>query len=53
MDIQAEKIELAKLLLTTNNPKIIKSVKQIFREEELVDFWDDLSVQQQEEEKSF
>ncbi len=37
MNIQAEKIELAKLLLDTNNPKIIQSIKQIFKKEKTSD----------------
>ncbi len=49
MNIQAEKIALAKLLLDTNNPKIIQSIKQIFKKEEKVDFWDDLTLEQQNE----
>ncbi len=49
MNIQAEKIELAKLLLSTNNPKIIQSIKQIFKKEKATDFWDDLSSEQQAE----
>ena len=48
MDIQAEKIELVKLLLNTDNPKIIESIKQIFIKEKN-DFWDDLSAEQQSE----
>lgn len=49
MDIQAEKIELAKLLLSTNNLKIIQSVKQIFDQEKINDFWNDLSPDEQKE----
>lgn len=49
MNIQAEKIELAKLLLNTDNPKIIKSIKQIFKKEKTTDFWEDLSSDQQKE----
>ncbi|WP_452232898.1 hypothetical protein [Lacinutrix sp. MEBiC02595] len=48
MDIQAEKMELVKLLLNTDNPKIIESIKQIFIKEKN-DFWDDLSAEQQSE----
>ena len=48
MDIQTEKIELAKLVLNTNNESIIQSVKQIF-EQEKEDFWNDLSPDQQKE----
>ena len=49
MNIQAEKIELIKLLADTNSPKIIESIKKIFRKEQAADFWDELSVAQQEE----
>ncbi len=45
MNIQAEKIELAKLLLNTNNPRIIQSIRQIFKKES-ADFLDDLNSDQ-------
>ncbi|WP_419803056.1 hypothetical protein [Mucilaginibacter sp.] len=48
MDIQTEKIKLAKLLLSTDKEHVIQSVKQIF-ERERQDFWNDLSTDQQEE----
>ncbi|MDR9488614.1 hypothetical protein [Salibacter sp.] len=49
MSIHAEKIRLAKLLLETENPKIIESIKKIFLSEESHDFWDELSDEQKEE----
>jgi hypothetical protein len=49
MDIQAEKIQLAKLLLETENLNIIKSIKTIFKEHKEFDFWDELSPEQKEE----
>jgi predicted Zn-ribbon and HTH transcriptional regulator len=49
MDIQAEKIELMKLLLTTDNPSILESIKQIFKKEKTADFWDELSVSEKKE----
>lgn len=49
MDIQLEKIELAKMLLSTNDLKIIQSVKQIFEQEKVHDFWDELTSDQQKE----
>ena len=52
MNIQAEKIELAKLLLNTNNPKIIQSVRQIFMKEKSLDFWDELTSDQKKEIKT-
>lgn len=45
MDIQAEKIELVKLLLDTENPKIIESIKKIFKKAKTSDFWDDLPIE--------
>jgi len=49
MNIQAEKIELVKMLLDTENPRIIESIKKIFKREKMSDFWDDLSPEQQQE----
>lgn len=49
MNIQAEKIELVKMLLDTENPKIIDSIKKIFKKENTSDFWDDLSIEQRKE----
>lgn len=52
MNIQAEKIELTKLLLNTDNPLIIQSIKDIFKKAKASDFWDDLSFDQQKEIKN-
>ncbi|PJR03856.1 hypothetical protein [Avrilella dinanensis] len=49
MNIQAEKIVLAKMLLETENPRIIASIKKIFSKENKSDFWNDLSAEQKEE----
>ena len=49
MNIQAEKIQLAKMLLDTQNPKIIESIKNIFKKEKTVDFWTELSLEQRAE----
>ena len=49
MNIQAEKIELVKMLLETENPRIIESIKKIFKRAKTSDFWDDLSVEQRKE----
>ena len=45
MNIQTEKLELMRLILETNNPKIIESIKKIFKKEDTKDFWFDLSSQ--------
>jgi len=41
MDIQAEKIELAKLILSTNDTSIINKIKSLFRDKE-ENWWDQL-----------
>ena len=48
MNIEAEKIELVKMLLDTENPKIIQSIKKIL-DKANADFWDDLTIEQQKE----
>ncbi len=47
MDIQAEKISLAQLLLQTEDVTIIKKVKAIFNSQRK-DWWDELSIAQKE-----
>ncbi len=49
MDIHAEKIELTKLLLNTNDITIIKAIRSLFKKEVSTDFWDELSVEEQAE----
>lgn len=49
MDIQAEKIELVKLLLNTSNPSVIQSIKDIFSKSKPEDFWNELTTEQQYE----
>lgn len=49
MDIQAEKIELLKMVLNTTNPNIIQSIRQIFIKEQVADFWDEMTTDQQAE----
>ena len=50
MDIQAQKIELAKLLLETENPSVIEDIKDVFAKYlTKKDFWDDLTEEQKEE----
>jgi len=49
MNIQAEKIRLMQLLLNTDNPSIIQSIKDIFNKNKAKDFWDELTLEQQQE----
>ena len=46
MNIQAEKLKLLKLLLETENPKILDSIRNIFTQSK-EDFWCELSEDQQ------
>lgn len=39
MKIQSEKIQLAKMLLDTQNPKIIKSIREVFHKNQEDDFY--------------
>jgi len=49
MNIQAEKIELMKMILETDNPSILNSIKRILNIEKKKDFWDTLPANQKEE----
>jgi hypothetical protein len=49
MNIQAEKIEIMKLILETENPRILESVKNIFTKSKTEDFWKTLSKDQQDD----
>lgn len=49
MNIQAEKIEIMKLILETENPSILKSVRNIFSKSSNVDFWETLSKEQKDD----
>ena len=49
MNIQAEKIEIMKMILDTDNPNILESVKNIFKKSTTTDFWDTLPREQKED----
>jgi hypothetical protein len=49
MDIQAVKLELVRMILDTDNPGILTSIKRIFNSSTKVDFWDNLSQSEQED----
>ena len=49
MNIQAEKIEIMKLILETENPSILESIKNIFNKSKTEDFWETLSNDQKED----
>jgi len=49
MNIQAEKIELVKMILETDNPNILSSIKKMLKRDSKKDFWDTLSQAQRED----
>jgi len=46
MNIQTEKLELVRLILDTNNPNILTSIRSLFTKSKTTDFWDTLSQDQ-------
>lgn len=51
MNIEATKLELMHLLLQTQKESILKKLKSVFEEED-VDWWSDMSKNEQEEIKT-
>lgn len=49
MNIQAEKLEIMKLILDTDNPSLLASVKSLFNIEAKKDFWQNLSQEHKNE----
>lgn len=49
MNIQTQKLELVKMILETDNPSILESVKKLFRKTKDSDFWDKLSQDQKDD----
>ena len=49
MNIQSQKISLAKMILETDNPILLESIQQIFIKAKKNDFWETLSEEQKEE----
>ena len=49
MDIHTEKLEILKLVLETDNPKILDSIKNIFKKQGTKDFWDATSKSEKED----
>lgn len=49
MNVQTEKIELIKLILDTENPGILNSIRKVLAKYAQQDFWQTLSRAQQDE----
>ena len=49
MNIQEEKIEIMKLILETNSPSILESIKGLFNRNKTADFWETLPNDQKDD----
>jgi hypothetical protein len=49
MDLQTEKLEILRMILETENPKILYSIKNIFKKQTSVDFWETIPQSQKED----
>lgn len=49
MNIQTEKLEILKLILETENPSILESIKNMFKKESKKDFWETLPQYQKDD----
>lgn len=49
MNIQAEKLEIMKMILETDNPSILESIKSLFNKGLTGDFWKNLQQEQKDE----
>lgn len=49
MNINAEKLEIVKMILETDNPSILESIKKIFNRTNKTDFWETISQEQKME----
>jgi hypothetical protein len=49
MSIQAEKLEIMKLILETDNPGVLEIIKGLFKKNITTDFWETLSDEQKED----
>jgi len=49
MNLQAEKIEIMRMVLDTKNPSILKSIKNLLWKEEKSDFWETLPQTQKDD----
>jgi len=49
MNIQAEKLEIVKMILETDNPSLLESIKKLFKKAAKTDFWDTLPQDQKDD----
>lgn len=48
MDTQAEKLEIIKLLLETDNPEVLESIKELLKKDSEARFWDAVPTQEED-----
>jgi len=49
MNIKAEKLEIMKMVLETDNPGILNSIKKLFKKELNADFWETMPQDKKDE----
>jgi hypothetical protein len=49
MNIQAEKLEIVRMILETDNPGLLESIKKLFKKAAKTDFWDTLPQDQKDD----
>ncbi|QQS50213.1 MAG: hypothetical protein IPM71_11505 [Bacteroidota bacterium] len=49
MNIQAEKLEIMRMILETDNPSILDSIKKIFKKQASRDFWETIPQSQKDD----
>jgi hypothetical protein len=49
MNIQAEKLEIMRMILETDNPGIIDSIKKILNKQGNIDFWNTIPQSQRDD----
>jgi len=49
MDIQSEKLEIIKMLLETNNPDFLESIKELLKKDSENHFWESLPPDQEKD----
>ncbi len=49
MNLQTEKLEILRMILETENPKILDSIRKIFKRQASDDFWETITQSQKED----
>ncbi|AWV98785.1 hypothetical protein [Arcticibacterium luteifluviistationis] len=49
MDIQRKKLEIVRMILDTDNPSLLESIRTLFAKTEGTDFWNSLSSEVKED----